>query len=59
MNKLQYWYIVVAFITFGVGDRIINSILKNYSVESLIQILVGAILLLLVNQLYPYNLGDK
>ena len=56
MNKIQCWKIVVGSLIFGVSDRILNSIINNYSVESLSQIFIGAILLLLVNQLYPYNL---
>jgi len=55
MSKLQCWWLVVFLLTFGISDRTINSIIRNYSISSLSQILVGAILLLLVNQLYPYN----
>lgn len=58
MNKLQSWLVTVFFIWFGISDRTINSIINDYSVESLNQILIGVILLLLVNQLYPYNLGE-
>jgi hypothetical protein len=59
MTKLQCWILTMTSIVFGISDRIINSILNNYSIDSLVQILIGAILLLLVNQLYPYNhLGE-
>lgn len=55
MDKLLCWRLVVASLIFGVGDRTINSIIHDYSIDSLVQILIGGILLLLVNQLYPYN----
>lgn len=58
MSKIQYWQLTIASIIFGISDRTINSIINNYSIDSLAQILIGATLLLLVNQLYPYNLGD-
>ena len=55
MSKLQCYYLVIFSLVFGISDRTINSIVNNYSVDSIAQILIGAILLLLVNQLYPYN----
>lgn len=58
MSKLQSWWLIVSALIFGVGDRTINSITNDYSVDTLAQILIGGILLLLVNQLYPYNLGE-
>jgi hypothetical protein len=58
MSKLQCWWLTMTSIIFGISDRTFNSIINNYSIESLAQILIGAILLLLVNQLYPYHLGD-
>lgn len=58
MNKLQCYYLIILSLFFGVCDRTLNSIISNYSIDSLAQILIGVILLLLVNQLYPYNLGD-
>jgi len=51
---MSYWLVILSLI-FGISDRTVNSIINNYSIESLSQILIGAILLLLVNQLYPYN----
>ena len=56
MSKLNYWRIIALSILFGMSDRTLNSILQNYSVGSISQILVGGLLLLLVNQLYPYPL---
>lgn len=56
MSKLNYWWFTILSIIFGMSDRTLNSILQNYSIESLSQILVGGLLLLLVNQLYPYPL---
>lgn len=58
MSKLQCWWLVVLALIFGIGDRTINSIINDYSVESLSQIIIGVVLLLLVNQFYPYNLGE-
>lgn len=58
MSKLTSWRLIVLSLIFGISDRTINSIVNNYSIDSLAQILIGAILLLLVNQLYPYHLGD-
>jgi len=55
MDKLRSWWIIVISILFGMGDRIINSIIHDYSIDSLVQILIGGTLLLLVNQLYPYE----
>ena len=55
MNKIQCWKIVVGSLIFGVSDRTLNSIINDYSIDSLAQILIGGVLLLLVNQLYPYN----
>ena len=56
MNKLQCWWLILIALIFGISDRTLNSIINNYSIDSLFQILIGAILLLLVNQLYPYDL---
>lgn len=56
MSKLNCWWFTILSIIFGMSDRTLNSILQNYSIESLSQILVGGLLLLLVNQLYPYQL---
>ena len=56
MSKLNYWRITTLSIIFGMSDRTLNSILQNYSIESISQILVGGLLLLLVNQLYSYQL---
>lgn len=58
MNKLIYWRLVVVSLIFGISDRTIYSITKDYSVNSLFQVVLGVILLALVYQLYPYNLGD-
>ena len=55
MSRLQCWWLVIFLLIFGISDRTINSIIQNYSISSLSQILIGAILLLLVNQLYPYQ----
>ena len=55
MNKLEYWWLTVFFILFGVSDRTIYSITKDYSVDSLPQVVLGVVLLALVYQLYPYN----
>lgn len=58
MSKLQCWFLTMSSIIFGISDRTLNSILHNYSIDSLVQIVIGAILLLLIIQLYPYHLGD-
>lgn len=55
MSKLTSWRLIVLSLIFGISDRTINSIINNYSIDSLAQILIGAILLLLVNQIYPYG----
>jgi hypothetical protein len=55
MSKLTSWRLIVLSFIFGISDRTINSIINNYSIDSLAQILIGAILLLLVNKLYPYG----
>lgn len=55
MSRLQSYYLILLSLIFGISERTINSIINNYSVDSLAQIFVGITLLLLVNQLYPYN----
>jgi hypothetical protein len=55
MTKLQSWYLVVINLIFGISDRTINTITHNYSVDSLLQVVLGVVLLALVYQLYPYN----
>lgn len=55
MSKLQCWVAVILFILFGISDRLVNSITKDYSVDSLLQVVLGVTLLALVYQLYPYN----
>lgn len=56
MSKLQCWQVILLLILFGISDRTINTITNNYSIDSLSQVLVGGLLLLLVNQLYPHDL---
>lgn len=55
MTKLMSWRLTIFSLIFGISDRTINAIINNYSIDSLAQILIGVILLLLVNQLYPYG----
>jgi hypothetical protein len=55
MDKLRCFWIIIVSIIFGMGDRTINAIIHDYSIDSLVQILIGGVLLLLVSQLYPYN----
>lgn len=57
MTKLQSWQLIIVSLIFGISDRIINSITKDYSVDSILQVVLGLVLLTLVYQLYPYNLG--
>ena len=58
MTKLQAWYLIIINLIFGISDRTINSITKDYSIDSLLQVVLGVVLLILVYQLYPYNLGE-
>lgn len=58
MNKLTCWRLTVLSTIFGISDRLVNSITKDYSIDSLLQVAIGATLLALVYQLYPYNLGE-
>lgn len=58
MSKLNCWRLVSISTVFGISDRLVNSITRDYSVDSLIQVVLGVVLLTLVYQLYPYNLGD-
>lgn len=55
MTKLQSWQLIIVSLIFGISDRIINSITKDYSVDSILQVVLGLVLLTLVYQLYPYN----
>jgi len=55
MSKLNCWWITVSSLLFGISDRTINSITKDYSVDSVLQVVLGVTLLALVYQLYPYN----
>lgn len=55
MTKLQSWGLIVVSLLFGISDRLVNSITKDYSVDSLLQVVLGVTLLALVYQLYPYN----
>lgn len=55
MIKLRAWYLIVLSLIFGISDRTINSIIKDYSVDSLLQVALGLVLLALVYQLYPYS----
>lgn len=41
MDKLLCWRLIVASLIFGVGDRTINSIIHDYSIDSLAQIAIG------------------
>ena len=58
ITKLRAWRLIVVSLVLGVSDRTIYSITRDYSVDSLIQVVLGVVLLTLVYQLYPYNLGD-
>jgi hypothetical protein len=58
MSKLNCWRLTISSLLFGISDRLINSITKDYSVDSTLQVILGLVLLTLVCQLYPYNLGD-
>jgi len=55
MTKLQSWYLIVVNLIFGISDRTINAITHDYSVDSLLQVVLGVVLLTLVYQLYPYS----
>ena len=55
MTKLQAWGLIVVSLLFGISDRTINAIITDYSVDSLLQVVLGVTLLALVYQLYPYN----
>lgn len=55
MTKQQSWYLIVINLIFGISDRTINTITHDYSVGSLLQVVLGVVLLALVYQLYPYN----
>jgi len=55
MTKLQAWKLVIVSLIFGISDRTINTITHDYSVDSLLQVVLGVVLLALVYQLYPYN----
>ena len=58
ITKLRAWRLIVVSLVLGVSDRTIYSITRDYSVDSLIQVVLGVVLLTLVYQLYPYSLGD-
>lgn len=58
MSKLNCWRLVSISTVFGISDRLVNSITRDYSVDSLIQVVLGVVLLTLIYQLYPYSLGD-
>lgn len=55
MTKLQSWYLIVINLILGISDRTINTITHDYSVDNLVQVVLGVVLLALVYQLYPYN----
>jgi len=55
MTKLQAWKLIVVSLVFGISDRTIYSITRDYSIDSLLQVVLGVVLLALVYQLYPYN----
>lgn len=55
MSKLNCWRLVSISTVFGISDRLVNSITKDYSVDSVLQVVLGITLLALVYQLYPYN----
>lgn len=55
MNRLTCWRLVSISTIFGISDRLVNSITKDYSVASLLQVVLGLVLLTLIYQLYPYN----
>ncbi len=58
MTRLQCWWIIVISFLFGISDRLISSVNKDYSVDSMLQVILGLVLLTLVCQLCPYDLGD-
>ena len=58
MSKLSCWRLVSISTVFGISDRLVNSITRDYSVDSLLQVVLGVVLLTLVYQLYPYNRGE-
>lgn len=55
MTKLTCWRLISISTIFGISDRLVNSITKDYSIDSLLQVVLGVTLLTLVYQLYPYN----
>lgn len=55
MSRLQSWLLIIGSLIFGISDRTINSITKDYSLDTLLQVALGLVLLALVYQLYPYN----
>lgn len=55
MTKLNCWRLISLSTLFGISDRLVNSITKDYSLDSILQVVLGVVLLALVYQLYPYN----